>query len=284
MKMTAGMSSSNRISLVIGSGGVKCAAAIGLRNVLEEEGIELDIIVGCSGGGLYSAFFALGVSADETAEYIQSLWTREVMQGYTKSLKAARDGSLKFDERSGMVDDSVLNERLSAFFGERTFSDLTIRLKLAATDMLSGEMVIISEGKLFDAVRASIAIPIIFPPWEVDGRLLIDGAASDPLPVDLAIQEGAGIIIAMGFMLDLRDNFRSMMAVQDHLNNIYMNNILKSSFAFHNLAHHAEIFPILPEFGEPVTMYDTHKIPMIIEAGEEATRKELPHIKRLLST
>jgi NTE family protein len=198
-------------------------------------------------------------------------------------VKAARDGSLQFDERSGMVDDSVLNERLYATFGDCTFSDLRYPLKLVATDMLTGETVILSEGKLFDAVRASLAIPIIFPPWEIDGRLLIDGAASDPLPIDIAIQEGADIIIAMGFMTDLREGFRNLTAVQSHLNNIYMNNILKSSFAFHSLAHHAEILPILPEFTESITMYDTHKIPMIIELGEQETRKQIPYLKRLLS-
>jgi len=280
--MTDNPSLGNRISLVIGSGGVKCAAAIGLMKVLEEESIDLDLIIGCSGGGLYAALFAMGVGLDEISEYIQSLWTRDIMQGYMTSLKATRDGSLQFDGRSGMVDDSVLNERLSSYFGECTFSDLSTPLKLAATEMLSGEMVVLSEGKLFDAIRATIAMPIIFPPWEVDGHLLIDGAASDPLPVDLAIQENADIIIAMGFMMDLRDNFRSMSDVQGHLNNIYMNNILKASFAFHNIAHHAEIFPILPEFNEPVTMYDTHKIPMIIELGEQETRKQLPYIKRFL--
>jgi NTE family protein len=283
MDMLDGSPPNNRISLVIGSGGVKCAAAIGLRKVLAEEGIGLDLIVGCSGGSLYGVLFALGLSADEATEYIRSLWTRDIMQGYTKSLKAARDGSLSFDERSGMVEDSVMNERLSSFLGDRTFADLDTPMKLVATDMLSGEIVIISEGKLFDAIRATIAIPIIFPPWEVDGRLLIDGAASDPLPVDLAIQEGAEIIVAMGFMMDLRDHFRNLTAVQGHLNNIYMNNILRASFAFHNLAHHAEIIPILPEFKEPVTMYDTDKIPMIIELGEQETRKQLPYIRRLLT-
>lgn len=273
-----------RISLVIGSGGVKCAAAIGLWKVLQEEGMPVDIIVGCSGGSLYGAFFAMGLGANEITEFIQSLWTREIMQGYARSLKAARDGSLKFNERSGMVDDSILNERLSKIFQDITFAELRFPFKLVATDMMTGESVILSKGKLMDAIRATIAIPIIFPPWEIDGRLLIDGAASDPLPVDLAIQEGADIIIAMGFMLDLRNQFRSMMAVQDHLNNIYMNNILRSSYAFHNLAHHAEIFPIMPEFDEPVSMYDTHKIPMIIDQGERVTRKQLPHIKRLIQS
>jgi NTE family protein len=189
---------------------------------------------------------------------------------------------LRFNERSGLVDDSVLNEKLVEVFGELSFSDLSLPFKIVATDMFNGEKVILSKGGLFDAIRASLAIPIIFPPWEVEGRLLIDGAASDPLPVDVAIQEGADIIIAMGFTLDYRSRFRSMTAVQEQLNSIYMNNILTSTYAFYNLAHHAEIFPVIPEFDGSLSMFDVDKIPDVIERGEQATRAQLPHIKRLL--
>jgi NTE family protein len=149
--------------------------------------------------------------------------------------------------------------------------------------LLTGEKVTLSDGNVFDAIRASVAIPIIFPPWEVDGRLLIDGAASDPLPIDVAIQDGADIIIAMGFTLDYRSRFRSMTAVQEQLNSIYINNILNSTYAFHNLAHHAEIFPVIPEFDEPVSMFDVGKISDVIERGDQAACVQLPHIKRLLA-
>jgi NTE family protein len=157
-------------------------------------------------------------------------------------------------------------------------------LKVVATDLLNGEKVTLADGGVFDAIRASLAIPIIFPPWEVNGRLLIDGAASDPLPIDVAIQDGADVIIAMGFTLDYRARFRSMTAVQEQLNSIYMNNILTATYSFHNLAHHAEIFPIIPEFDGPLSMFDVDKIPAVIERGEQAARKQLPHIKRLLAS
>ena len=159
---------------------------------------------------------------------------------------------------------------------------MSIPLKLIATELLTGEKVILTEGKIRDAVRASLAIPIIFPPWEIDGRLMIDGGVSDPLPIDVAIQEGADIIIAMGFSLSYRTRFRSMTAVQEQLNSIYMNNILNATYGFYNLAHHAEIFPIMPEFDEPLGMFDVDKLPEIIEKGAEATRRNLPYIKRLM--
>jgi NTE family protein len=276
------MSAKKRIALVIGSGGIKCAAAVGMWRVLQEENIPIDGVVGCSGGSMYGALIAGHANVEEMESLSNAMWTSEIMQGYTESLKASKDGSLRFTERSGLVDDAVLNDKLKNVYGELAFSDMQVPLKIVATDMFNGEKVILSQGSLFDAIRASLAIPIIFPPWEVDGRLLVDGAACDPLPIDVAIQDGADIIIAMGFPLSYRSRFRSMTAVQEQLNNIYMNNILTSTYAFYNLAHHAEIFPVIPEFDGALSMFDVDKIPEVIERGEQATRKELPHLKHLL--
>ena len=277
------MSVQKRIALVIGSGGIKCVAAIGLWRVLQEEGIQVGSVVGCSGGSMYGTLIANGTHVEEMEEWSKIFWTSDIMQGYTENLKASKDGTLRFNERSGLVDDSVLNKNLRQVYGTMSFSDLQLPLKIVATDMLKGEKVTLSEGSLFNAIRASLAIPIIFPPWEVNGRLLIDGAASDPLPVDVAIQDGADIIIAMGFPLSFRGRFRSMTAVQEQLNSIYMNNILTSTYAFYNLAHHAEIFPVIPELDGALSMFDVDKIPDIIERGEQVTRAQIPHMKRLLS-
>jgi len=277
------MNSKKRIALVIGSGGIKCAAAAGLWRVLPGEGIIVDSVVGCSGGSMYAALIANHVDVKVMEEWSKTLWTSDIMHGYTENLKASKDGSLRFTERSGLVDDSVMNKKLRDIYGDWKFSDLKMPFKVVATDLLNGEKVTLSEGSIFDAIRASLAIPIIFPPWEVNGRLLVDGGVSDPLPIDVAIQDGADIIIAMGFTLDYRNRFRSMTAVQEQLNSIYMNNILNSTYAFYNLAHHAEIFPIIPEFDGTVSMFDVDKIPSVIERGEQAARKQLPHIKRLLA-
>lgn len=276
------MIAKKRVSLVIGSGGIKCAAAVGLWRVLKSEHIEVESVVGCSGGSMYAALIANHIHERDMEEWSRMLWTSDIMHGYTENLKASKDGSLRFHERSGLVDDSVMNKKLQEIFGNWKFSDLKIPLKVVATDLLTGEKATLSDGGIFDAVRASLAIPIIFPPWEVDGRLLIDGAASNPLPIDVAIQDGADIIIAMGFTLDYRLHLRSMTAVQEQLNSIYINNILNSTYAFYNLAHHAELFPILPEFDGALSMFDVDKIPAVIEQGEQAARKQLPHLRRAM--
>ena len=267
---------------MIGSGAIKCAASIGMFQVLEEENIEVDLVVGCSGGAIYGVGIAAGMPHAELKELSDSTWTKDLMQDYMVNLKASKDGSLKFNERSGLVNDTYLNDKLKSIAGGRLFSDLQIPLIVVATDMMDGEPVELAEGDIFSSVRASLAIPMIFPPWEVEGQLLVDGAASNPLPIDVAIQNGADIVLAMGFTIDYRSRFRSLTAVQEQMSSIYMNNIFKNAYAFHNLAHHSEIFPIIPEFDSTISMFDVHKMPHIIERGRDATLEQLPHIKRLL--
>ena len=275
--------SKKRVALVIGSGAIKCAGSIGMFQVLAEENIDVDLVVGCSGGAIYGVGISMGMSLDVIQKWSEVTWTKELMQGYIENLKASKDGTLKFNERSGLVDDSVLNSRLKDILGDAKFSDLKIPFIVVATDMMNGDPIELSKGNLFDSIRASLAIPLIFPPWEVEGKLLVDGAASNPLPIDIAIQHGSDIVVAMGFNVDYRNKFRSITAVQEQMSSIYMNNILKNSFAFNNLAHHSEIFPIIPEFDGPISMFDIHKIPYIIEKGREATLEQIPHIKRLLA-
>ena len=108
---------------------------------------------------------------------------------------------LNHDWKITLVDADETRERIASIYGERTFAGARIPLHIVATDFMTGEPVILSQGRVMDAIRASIAIPMIFAPYEVEGRLLMDGAVSNPLPVDVAIKEGCDIILAMGFEL-----------------------------------------------------------------------------------
>ncbi|MFW6063420.1 MAG: patatin-like phospholipase family protein [Chloroflexota bacterium] len=271
-----------RLALVIGSGSVKCAAALGLWKVLKREGIELDMVVGCSGGSLYAAGIALGGDPQHFEEMTLNFWTNDLMSGYASNLRAVMAREMRFDETSGLVDDEPVMERLQRAFGGRSFADTDTPLYLVATDFNSGDKVVMTEGALTDAIRASIAIPMIFPPWRVDGKLLTDGAVSDPLPVDVAIREGAQIILAMGFELPYRKRMRSFNAVQSHLNAMYMNNILRATYAFYNAVHHQEIISLWPDFDRAISGFSTEQIPYIIEEGERTAEEHLPYLQRLL--
>lgn len=111
---------------------------------------------------------------------------------------------------------------------------------------------------------------------------MIDGFLVDPLPVDVAIKEGADVIIAMGFESPLQRKIDSIIRFAFQVTTIMANNLLRSNFAFHNLAHHTEIITILPEFEEYIGPFDTTRIPYLVEKGERAMEEQLPYLKRVL--
>ncbi len=271
-----------RLALVIGSGSVMCAASAGVLNVLDNAGINISMTVGSSAGSMYAALIALGATPSLIMEMSSSLWTSNLFEGYTANLRSVLSGGYHFNELSGLIDDTAMNQRLQDIFGEKDFSSTQIPLFIVSTDLYSGEANTHSSGKLFDAVRASIAIPLVFPPWKIGEQFLVDGAVSNPLPVDVAIKEGADIILAIGFELPTRSRMRSYTAVTNHFNSLYMNNILKSRFAFYNAVHHAEIIPILPDFGRNIGTFEVESIPFIIEKGEQAALDHLDYLIKLL--
>jgi NTE family protein len=276
----------NRVALVIGAGSVKCAAALGLQKVLAREGIAVDMVVGCSGGSLYATFIALGIPVETAEEMTRRLWTRELTKKrhYASLLRAMLPQIFPFQESFGLVDDRLILERLKVAFGGHHFEETRIPLFLTATDFHNGEQVVFSSGNLVDAIRASIAIPYVFRPWRVDNRLFVDGFLCDPMPVGVAIKHGANVIVTLGFESPYQGRVNSVLRFAFQLSSIMSNNLLRANYAFHNLAHHTEILPIIPQFRERISLFDTDKIPYVIEEGERAAERELPYLRRLLSS
>jgi len=274
-----------RVALVIGSGSVKCAAALGLMKVLDRENINVDMVVGCSGGAIYASLIALGWPVERATETTLRMWTRELTATRNKRafLQLALPWLFKFDETFSLIDDTLINRRLKEGFGGATFDQTKIPLYVVATDLYNGEQVVMSEGSIAEGVRGSISIPYIFPPYKLNERYLVDGFQSDPLPVGVAIKEGADIIIAMGFESPYQEHITSLMRYNFQISSVTSNNLLKTNYAFHNLAHHSEIIPILPEFQYRIKLFDTDKIPYVIEEGERAAEKQIPYIKELLN-
>jgi len=273
-----------RVALVIGSGSVKCAAALGLMKVLEREHIDVDMVVGCSGGAIYASLIALGWPVQRAIDTTLKMWTRDVTakRNTRAILQLALPWIFKFDESFGLIDDRMINRRFRDGFEGATFAQTRIPLFVTATDLYNGEQVVLSEGTIAEAVRASISIPYIFPPHKVTDRFLVDGYQSDPLPIGVAIKEGADIIIAMGFESPYQEQITSLMRYNYQMSSVTSNNLLKANFAFHNLAHHSEIIPIIPEFKHRIKLFDTDKIPYVIEEGERAAEAQLPYLKELL--
>jgi NTE family protein len=273
-----------KVALVIGSGAIRCAAAIGVQRVLAREGIDLDLVVGCSGGSIFAALIALGLGPAEAQEVTERVWRRDVT--HRRSTRAILQVLLPrlvpFDERFGLVDDRPILAALKQGYGSRTFADTRLPLRLVATDFKTGEKVVLTEGSLVDAIRASIAIPFVFPAWEVNGRHLIDGSQVDPMPIDVAMREGADVILAVGCHAPNQTRVDSVARYAFQVTTIMTNHLLEANYAFHSLSHHDEVLPIVPEFQGRVGAFDTDKVPQLVADGEKAMEARLPYLLKLL--
>jgi NTE family protein len=274
---------SKKVALVIGSGNVKCAAALGVWKVLHREGIDVNMYVGCSGGSLFASTMALGYEVEESIAITQRLWNRTITAKKDwSSLLRAFVPFLRFDERFGMIDDRAMMRSLEIVFGEETFRDARSPLFIMATDFHSGEPSVFQDGRLLDAIRASITLPYIWKPWKIGDRYYVDGSLSNPMPVDVAIKEGADVILAVGFENPFPKEIKSLTRFAFHIDTIMTNNLLRANFAFQNLAHHAEIVSIFPEFDRPINLFSTDQIPYVIEQGERSMEDRLPYLLQIL--
>jgi NTE family protein len=241
--------------------------------------------VGCSGGSLCATWLARGGGdADAQANsFVRSLRGMFESIDYSAIARAMVPRLFEFSPDFALLDDRKVNEAVAAFAGEDSFADMRVPLHIVATDFATGEKVVLSSGKLQDAIRASIAIPLMLRPWAVEGRRLTDGGASDPLPVDVAMREGADVIVAMGFEEALQPEFRNALQLMLHLKSTTVNHLLRSQYAFYSLSHHAEVIPIIPEFDRRIGLNDFHEVPNLIRQGALAAEREMPYLHRLLA-
>lgn len=286
--MTAGAPPAGRrprVALVIGSGALKCAAAFGVMKVLQRESIPVDMVVACSGGAFCGLWVAAGGrDADAEARRFAQGWAGAFDRlSYRSILGALFPRLFGFDVRRGILDDGAVNRAVRDYAGDRRFEDLPVPMHLVATDFITGEKVVLSSGSLFDAVRATISIPMVLPPWELLGRQLVDGAVCDPLPVDVAVREGADVIIAMGFEEPLQDAIGSGMGMVMQLKSVIVNHLYRSQYAFYNLSHHAEVVPIIPDIDIPVGLRDVHLVPQLVALGAHAAEREAPYLRQLVA-
>ena len=173
------------ISLVLGSGGARGLAHIGVIRVLERHGWKIGSIAGSSIGALIGAFYAAG-KLEDYAEWVQELTELNVL----RYLDIAWGGA-------GMLKGQMLMETLQDFVGRHRIEDLPIPLTIVATDVLSRKEVWLRRGDLFDAIRASIAVPTIFTPHMVNGRPLLDGGILNPVPIAPTLQDPTDAVIAV---------------------------------------------------------------------------------------
>ena len=180
-----------KIGLVLGGGGSRGLAHIGVLEVLARENIPIDLIVGTSMGAIIGTLFALGLPPAQIREYMTQWRGSNV---FTMNLFSAR-------ARQRMVKD-----QLKRVMHDKTFADLHIPVVVMAVDMLSGREVALDSGALVPAVLASSAVPGVFPPVEIEGMHLADGGVVDSLCTETAFTHGAEKVIAVDIHPRLEQN------------------------------------------------------------------------------
>jgi len=175
-----------KVGLALSSGGARGLAHIGVLEVLEKEGIPIDMIAGTSVGALIGAPYALGKSISEIKALAAGLGSRR--------FSLLTDLTLP---RTGLIRGRKMENLLRSAIGEVEFGDLKIPLACVATDIVSGEEVVIREGLVWKAVSASFSPPVLVAVAKWQGRYLVDGALVNPVPVSALKAMGADFVIAV---------------------------------------------------------------------------------------
>jgi NTE family protein len=174
-----------KIGLALGSGSARGLAHLGVIRALQEAGIKVDYVAGTSIGALVGAVYAAG-SIDSLESTFQKFDWKKMVSFFDVIFP-----------KSGLIDGAKVRDLVRVLVRTEVVESLPIPFCAVATDIQSGEEVVISQGDLIEAVRASIAVPGIFTPVRSNGLLLVDGGLVNPVPVSVARAMGADIVIAV---------------------------------------------------------------------------------------
>lgn len=227
-----------KVGLVLSGGAARGIAHIGVLKALEEQGVRIDAIAGTSMGAVIGGLYASGYSVEELEKLATTLdWQQALSDApprkdvpfrrkqddrdflVKQKLSFRDDGSLglPLGVIQGQNLSLLLESKLAHTADTRDFDKLPIPFRAVATDIASGEKVVFSRGHLPQVIRASMSIPAVFAPVELDGRLLVDGGMVDNIPVDVARDMGVDLAIVVDIGTPLRDR-KQLATVVDVLN------------------------------------------------------------------
>ncbi len=261
--------SMEKTAFVFAGGGSLGAIEVGMLRELVNWGVAPDLVIGASAGAINGAYFACHPHMEGTTK-LETLWrsiTRaEVLPWSWRSMFGMIAGN-----RGHLVESFGLQRLLNRNFGEARLEESAVPLYVVATDMNTGDEVVLSSGNIVKAVLASAAIPGVFPPVEVDGRKLIDGGVANNTPVSTAIRLGATRIIVLpaGFACAERRPPRG--AVEHAFNAL---SLLVARQLVHDLerwSEQAQIAVVPPLCPLDISPYDYTRCGELIDRAAEAT-------------
>lgn len=282
-----------RVGLALGGGAARGFAHIGVLKVLEEVGMPVDYITGVSMGSVIGGLYALGYSTDDLEKVaFDADWntlfsdreSRRVLNLQQKRLDSRFLTTLsihkwKVRAPSGLIDAyniSGLLTRLSLPYQRSgDFKALPIPFACVATDIANGEGVLLDHGFLPEAIRASMAIPTVFTPVKIDGRLLVDGGVARLVPAEDARALGADIVIGVnvGRRVYTEEELESLVSISDQAMTLMLTPSVEAQQRLCDVL-------IVPDMAN-VNLSDFGEAGMIIARGEEAARAILPRLQAL---
>jgi NTE family protein len=285
-----------RIALVLSGGAARGSAHVGVLKVLEENRIPVDFIAGTSMGAIIGGMYAAGSSPEEMDSILASTdWNdlfsdrpsrkrlsfrrkQEDLESLIK-IEMGWKGGLTFPASLIAGDKMMfyLRKLTLQTHGITSFDRLPVPFRAVATDIENGDTVVLSKGDLAEALRASMAIPGAFAPQEIDGRLLVDGFLSQNLPISVAREWGADIIIAVdvGAPLYTRDELKSILKFTGQTLGMMSRKNTKEQIA---LLHPNDIL-IRPDLGT-IRGLNFERAAEAISLGEQAARDTLDSLRR----
>lgn len=263
-----------KVGLALGGGAARGIAHIGVLTVLEKEGIPIDLIAGTSVGAAVGAFYARSKNADLIKERAIELSGRRLTQFIDPALP-----------RAGLVKGKKLSDLLTSLLGGNIqFSNLLMPFACTASDIDTGEAVVLDRGSVVEAVRASISLPGIFTVVKRRGRNLVDGGLTNPVPVSLVREMGADFIIAVNVIPDVLD--RTHQSVKKSKKSDKEPNILHVLVQSIHIGTYSLVRSSLERANiviEPDVAHigagDYHHARECIQQGEMAAQKAIPEIR-----
>jgi len=284
---------SPRIALVLSGGSALGMAHAGVIEVIEEMGIPIDMVLGTSMGAIVGGLYAAGYSPSEMQAIVRSIdWPAifsERSENPGDRYRLVKDerfpAKLGFD-RSGLHfgEGFLVGQNVMTLFtgltvdvaGTGSFDELPVPFRAVAADIVTGERVVFSRGSLAEAMRASMSIPGVFAPWEYEGHSLVDGGIVDNMPVDIAREMGADIVIAVESRVrgaTSAEELRSGLAVTTQTLELFVEENMRAS------RREADIL-IRPDLSE-FTPASFSAASRLIEKGREAALAMKPRLEEL---
>ncbi|WP_321403051.1 patatin-like phospholipase family protein [Maridesulfovibrio sp.] len=264
------------VALIIGSEGIKSFCALPFIEYLQSEDIKIDLVIGVSGGALLAGFLGAGYNLKQ----IQEVFSKTVDPrfytdvDYNSVLEIASTGMGRFTAESGILKTDCLRRTYEALFKKTDISDLSPKTLITTTDLETGKPVILEKGNLAHAIYASSSIYPLMPPGNVDGRRLIDGAFSSPVPIMECVKRQIDIIIAIYFDDACNPEPDSFVSSYFNTSRIFKRSILTSQLPLSIDLHHHEIIPVYIKHPRPIELWEVNKLTEIVHAGKVAFTKK----------